>query len=58
MKHSPFHGTNPAGSLFSGIALLFTAASAHAVLFDNFNEAGSTVNGYQDDFTGTSLNPD
>jgi hypothetical protein len=32
--------------------------SASAIEFTNFNEFGTTVNGYQDDFNGTSLNPD
>jgi hypothetical protein len=43
-----------------GLALAFVASTtpAHAVLVGNFNEAGSFVNGYQDDFNGTTLNPD
>lgn len=45
-----------AGTL--ALAALITAPSARAVLFTNFSEFGTTVNGYQDDFDGTTLNPD
>ena len=45
-----------AGTLLLG-TLCFTQTS-NALLFTNFNEFGTTVNGYQDDFTGTALNPD
>lgn len=38
-------------------ALAFTG-TAEALNFNNFNEFGTTVNGYQDDFNGTTLNPD
>jgi len=31
---------------------------ARAVIVSNFNESGTTVNGYQDDFNGDTLNPD
>jgi hypothetical protein len=38
-------------------ALAFTA-TAQALSFTNFDEFGTTVNGYQDDFNGSTLNPD
>jgi hypothetical protein len=41
----------------AGVLLGSTASTVRAVLFSNFAEAGTTVNGYQDDFTGGSLNP-
>jgi len=37
---------------------LASVPSARAVGFTNFNEFGTTVNGYQDDFNGATLNPD
>ena len=37
---------------------LVNAPSARALSFTNFNEFGTTVNGYQDDFNGSTLNPD
>jgi hypothetical protein len=40
------------------LAMVAFATPVHAVLVGNFNEAGSFVNGYQDDFDGTTLNPD
>jgi len=41
----------------SALALASLATDARAVLFSNFTEFGKTVNGYQDDFNGTTLNP-
>jgi hypothetical protein len=40
------------------VALTVTSDRAAAVLVSNFNESGTTVNGYQDDFDGAALNPD
>jgi hypothetical protein len=40
------------------LAVVTIATTAQAVMVSNFNEAGTTVNGYQDDFNGTTLNPD
>ena len=37
---------------------LGVAQTASAAQFTNFSEYGTTVNGYQDDFTGSTLNPD
>jgi hypothetical protein len=39
------------------LAIVAFASTAQALLFTNFNEFGATVNGYQDDFNGTTLNP-
>lgn len=58
MKAAQCPEVNGAGSLLSAAALLLTAASSHAVLFTNFSEAGTSVPGYQDDFSSASLNPD
>jgi hypothetical protein len=38
------------------VLLLAITASVQAVNFNNFNEFGTTVNGFQDDFNGTTLN--
>jgi hypothetical protein len=38
-------------------ALAFTGP-VEALIFNNFSEFGTNVNGYQDDFNGTTLNPD
>jgi hypothetical protein len=38
-------------------ALSLLSQAARAAQYANFNEAGTTVNGYQDDFSGGSLNP-
>ena len=56
MNVSAFRSCISAG--IPSVALLLTAVSAHAVLFSNFNEAGSAVTGYQDDFAAALLNPD
>ena len=47
-------------SFTAGVLLTVCAfpGTARAVLFSNFNEAGTVVNGYQDDFDNRSLNPD
>jgi len=42
----------------SALALASLSPAARAVLFTNFNEFGTTVNGYQDDFNDRALNPD
>jgi MYXO-CTERM domain-containing protein len=42
----------------SALALVCLSPPARAVLFSNFSEFGTTVNGYQDDFNGTTLSPD
>ena len=44
-----------------GLALLAALAFAEpvqALIFNNFSEFNTTVNGYQDDFNGNTLNPD
>ena len=45
---------------FITTAVLFGvfAAPAQALLFNNFNESGTIVNGFQDDFDGTEMSPD
>jgi hypothetical protein len=40
------------------VAMVAFAFRASAVIVSNFNESGKTVNGYQDDFNGDTLNPD
>jgi hypothetical protein len=40
------------------LAALAFAGTVEALNFTNFNEFGTTVNGYQDDFNGSTLNPD
>lgn len=45
-------------TLLTALLLLGCAGNAWAVSFSNFSEAGQTVNGYQDDFLGSVLNPD
>ncbi|MEO7987743.1 MAG: hypothetical protein ABI766_14525, partial [Gemmatimonadales bacterium] len=44
--------------MLATVALVAFAGTTQAVLVSNFNEAGTTVNGYQDDFNGATLNPD
>jgi len=39
------------------LAAVLSARAANAAWFSNFNEAGTTVNGYQDDFSGATLDP-
>jgi hypothetical protein len=39
-------------------SLLALGGNSNAVIVNNFNESGTTVNGYQDDFDGDTLNPD
>ena len=51
-RHVPFT------AITAALAIIASAASAHAVIVTNFNESGTTVNGYQDDFDGLTLNPD
>jgi len=41
----------------SALVLASLCPAARAVLFTNFSEFGTTVNGYQDDFNGSTLNP-
>ncbi|HWB05836.1 MAG TPA: PEP-CTERM sorting domain-containing protein [Verrucomicrobiales bacterium] len=41
----------------AALALISFSPASRAVLFSNFNEFGTTVNGYQDDFNGSTLNP-
>jgi hypothetical protein len=45
-------------ALLSLLSLLAFARPVEALIFTNFSEFGTTVNGYQDDFNGTTLNPD
>ena len=40
------------------LILIAFGGRANAVIVTNFNESGTTVNGYQDDFDGDTLNPD
>lgn len=40
------------------LAALTFIGTAQALNFTNFDEFGTTVNGYQDDFNGSTLNPD
>jgi hypothetical protein len=55
---SPASGFTIAKAVLALVTLIAGAGTTHAVLVSNFNEAGTTVNGYQDDFNGTTLNPD
>jgi hypothetical protein len=54
MKHFPF--SHLASLSIVGVLLGSTTSAVRAVLFSNFAEAGTTVNGYQDDFNGGTLN--
>jgi hypothetical protein len=51
MSRNPFYA-----AALTGLALVGFSSVAQAVLFRNFSEFGTTVNGYQDDFNGTTLN--
>ena len=42
---------------FAALVLVSLSPRARAVLFTNFSEFGTTVNGYQDDFNGSTLDP-